>query len=200
MTDQSIQYTEYMVGANQPTSDDTLNRLVLVEHGNDGSHNRDIIEAGTEVNLSYVPDAAEMTARRLLHRDGSSLSRTTYSALFAKLGTIYGNVDANHFNLPDDRGRFLRMWDDGAGTDPDASSRTDRGDGQGGDYVGTLQDDEFESHTHNRKYRSSEFSGSADHDIQGPDTANTSLNYASQARGGNETRPKNIYKWGGIHY
>lgn len=38
MADQRIQYTEQMVGANHPTLQDTLNRLTLVEHNNDGTH------------------------------------------------------------------------------------------------------------------------------------------------------------------
>jgi microcystin-dependent protein len=37
--------------------------------------------------------------------DGSSLSRTTYSSLFAILGTIYGFADSSHFNLPNLIGR-----------------------------------------------------------------------------------------------
>lgn len=40
MTDQRIQSTEKMVGANHPTLTDTLNRLALVEHSNDGTHNK----------------------------------------------------------------------------------------------------------------------------------------------------------------
>jgi len=38
MSDQRIQATEYMVGANHPTMADTLNRLTLVGHNTDGSH------------------------------------------------------------------------------------------------------------------------------------------------------------------
>lgn len=38
MSDQRIQYDEEMVGANHPTKPDTLNRLVLAEHGSDGGH------------------------------------------------------------------------------------------------------------------------------------------------------------------
>ena len=39
-----------------------------------------------------------------LVRDGSALSRTTYAALFAVLGTLYGAGDGSTtFNLPDDR-------------------------------------------------------------------------------------------------
>ena len=38
MADQRIQATENMIGANHPTLSDTLNRLVLVGHNADGSH------------------------------------------------------------------------------------------------------------------------------------------------------------------
>jgi len=39
MADQRIIYTEEMVGATHPTKSDTLNRLAVVEHSNDGTHN-----------------------------------------------------------------------------------------------------------------------------------------------------------------
>lgn len=39
--------------------------------------------------------------------DGRSLSRATYSALFAVIGTTFGNVDANTFKVPDLRGRAI---------------------------------------------------------------------------------------------
>ncbi|MBI2412482.1 MAG: hypothetical protein HYV24_04655 [Deltaproteobacteria bacterium] len=38
MADQRIQYTEELVGANHATKSDTINRLSLVEHNNDGTH------------------------------------------------------------------------------------------------------------------------------------------------------------------
>ena len=37
--------------------------------------------------------------------DGASLSRVTYATLFALIGTTYGNVDGNTFNVPDMRAR-----------------------------------------------------------------------------------------------
>lgn len=37
-TDQTIAYTEEMVGSGHPTKSDTLNRLTLVEHNTDGTH------------------------------------------------------------------------------------------------------------------------------------------------------------------
>ncbi len=38
MPDQRIQYTEELVGANHATKTDTINRIALVEHNNDGTH------------------------------------------------------------------------------------------------------------------------------------------------------------------
>ena len=38
MSDQRIQSTERMVGANHPTLADTLNRLTMIEHNSDGTH------------------------------------------------------------------------------------------------------------------------------------------------------------------
>lgn len=40
MTDMRIQFSEEMVGAGHPAKVDTINRLVLVEHNNDGTHNK----------------------------------------------------------------------------------------------------------------------------------------------------------------
>ena len=37
--------------------------------------------------------------------DGASYLRSTYAALFAKIGTAYGSADGTHFNVPDLQGR-----------------------------------------------------------------------------------------------
>ena len=51
--------------------------------------------------------------------DGSAISRTTYAALFAKIGTTYGTGDGSTtFNLPDLRGRKVV----GKGTNADVST------------------------------------------------------------------------------
>lgn len=53
-----------------------------------------------------------------LKRNGAAVSRTTYSALFAKIGTLHGAGDGSTtFNLPDSRGRFDRAWVDGGTLD-----------------------------------------------------------------------------------
>lgn len=76
--------------------------------------------------------------------DGSAISRTGNPRLFAVIGTRYGEGDGRTtFNVPDGRGEFVRGWNHGRGADPDASDRTDRGDGTTGDRVGTRQADQL---------------------------------------------------------
>ena len=84
-----------------------------------------------------------------LECDGSEISRTTYADLFTAISTTYGIGDGSTtFDLPDHRGRYLRHTDGGRGEDPDAASRTDRGDGTTGDNVGTAQGLANHSHSH----------------------------------------------------
>lgn len=76
-----------------------------------------------------------------------------YPELFAAIGTRYGAGDGvTTFNLPDRRGEFVRGWDHGAGRDPDAATRSNRGDGTTGSVVGTKQADQFKSHQHRIGY------------------------------------------------
>lgn len=99
-----------------------------------------------------------------LECDGSAVSRSTYAALFAVIGTNYGTGDGSTtFNVPDYRGYFLRGHDGGEGNDPDAASRTDRGDGTTGDNVGTKQADEVKGHTHGAGSYQADTSGAHNH-------------------------------------
>lgn len=53
-----------------------------------------------------------------LKANGAAVSRTTYNALFAAIGTTFGVGDGSStFNLPDLRGEFIRGLDDGRGVD-----------------------------------------------------------------------------------
>ena len=140
-----------------------------------------------------------------LECDGSAVSRSTYATLFGLISDDYGAGNGTTtFNLPDLRGRFVRGWDHGAGTDPNAASRTDRGDGTTGDNVGTKQADEFKLHGH--PFRLSENAGN-DSEVSGglmvslnnqtnhPEFTGTPAGTAGQqigGSGGSETRPVNI--------
>lgn len=53
-----------------------------------------------------------------LKANGAQVSRTTYAALFAAIGTAFGAGNGTTtFTLPDGRGQFLRGFDDGRGVD-----------------------------------------------------------------------------------
>ena len=124
-----------------------------------------------------------------LELDGVDKSRSAHAALFAVWGTTFGVGNGlTTFGIPDMRGQFVRGWDHGAGTDPDAASRTDRGDGTTGDRVGTGQADEFKEHTHSGKFAilgifNDGGSGGASRITADQTVGNT---------GGNETRGKNV--------
>lgn len=71
-----------------------------------------------------------------LPANGATVSRTTYAALFDKIGTTYGAGNGSTtFRLPDLRGEFIRGVDDGRGVDA-------------GRVLGTLQSGEIASHGH----------------------------------------------------
>ena len=119
--------------------------------------------------------------------DGSAVSRSTYSGLFGVISDDYGAGDGSStFNLPDYRGEFLRGVDGGRAVDPDRASRTDRGDSTTGDNVGTNQGHEFFSHNHS--LGDSGGSGAASPGSYGRAFGN----WFTGARGGNETRPRNV--------
>jgi len=129
-----------------------------------------------------------------LEEDGSAISRTTYNALFNVLGTAYGVGDGiNTFNLPDFRGEGLRGWDHGAGRDPDAATRTDRGDGTTGDAPGTKQGYAVESHVHGTLRK-----GGTNWNLG--NQSNYIYNNFTDAYGGNETRMRNVYRMMIIKY
>lgn len=66
---------------------------------------------------------------------GQAISRTTYAALFAVIGTTYGTGDGSTtFNVPDLRGRVVAGKDDMGGTS--ANRLTDADDGLNGDTLG----------------------------------------------------------------
>jgi hypothetical protein len=119
-----------------------------------------------------------------LEENGASLVVATYPELYSAIGYTYGGSGAN-FNIPDKRGKFLRGWDHSAGVDPDAASRTDRGDGTTGDNIGTKQADIYGNHNHIVQLLATN-GGTGGQVWGGGPSQPTSFS------GGNETRPKNI--------
>lgn len=85
---------------------------------------------------SASPDA------RWLFCDGSSVLRADYPDLFNVIGVFFGSVDADHFNIPDLRGRVPL----GIGSAPGLTSYA-VGD-NGGEETHTLVTSETPSHSH----------------------------------------------------
>lgn len=77
-----------------------------------------------------------------LAADGSAVSRTTYSGLFAVIGTTWGTGNGSTtFNVPDLRGAFVR------GSGSHGSSSDAGGTAFGGQSVGNYQNDQMQKIT-----------------------------------------------------
>ncbi|MFC3944460.1 tail fiber protein [Pseudomonas gingeri] len=106
-------------------------------------------DSGDGVNLDQI--RTNLARAGWLFCNGASLNRQDYPELFGVIGQAYGYKDADHFNLPDLRGRFIRGVSADSSTDPDKDSRkASSSDGKGavGNRVGTLQADAFQGHEH----------------------------------------------------
>lgn len=121
--------------------------ITLTLPNSDGDAN-DVLQSDGSGNLSFtaLPQAVPTGSVHMmatttapsgyLKCNGSAISRTTYAALFAIIGTAHGNGDGSStFNVPDLRGEFVRGWDDGRGIDS-------------GRNFGTSQSDNNKQHNH----------------------------------------------------
>lgn len=92
-----------------------------------------IVEVGTIIQSGAdTPPAGYLTC------DGSAVDRTTYSALFAAIGTKFGSGNGTTtFNIPDMRNKFTKG----------ANSESERGS-TGGDSTVTLTEAQMPAHSH----------------------------------------------------
>lgn len=121
--------------------------------------------------------------------NGQAVSRSTYSALFSVIGTVFGAGDGLYtFNVPDLRGEFIRCW----------TSTTQTYDN--GRTFGSFQDHAIVSHSHlidvNRNLF---YAGGGGRANDSPSTDNVYTGTAgaidrtaTSYLGGTETRPSNI--------
>ena len=98
--------------------------ITLTLPSSDGNAN-DVLQSDGSGNLSFaaLPQAVPTGSVHLmatttpptgyLKCNGAAVSRTTYAALFAIIGTTWGEGDGSStFNVPDLRGEFVRGWAD----------------------------------------------------------------------------------------
>ena len=112
-----------------------------------------------------------------LKANGAAVSRTTYAALFAAIGTTFGVGDGSTtFNLPELRGEFVRGWDDARGID---AARA----------FGSAQGQDLQSHSHALSLASGDGAYPMIHYLG---TADVNQDTSTKAAGGTETRPRNI--------
>jgi microcystin-dependent protein len=120
-----------------------------------------------------------------LECNGQAVSRTTYSNLFAAIGTIYGAGNGSTtFNLPDLRGEFIRGYDDSRGVDPAR-------------VFGSTQAYDVQAHTHTytAPTATAPQSGNSTWCYFGAQTLQT-----TGSTGGTETRPTNVALYPVIKY
>lgn len=143
----------------------------------DGQHGSWYVPPGAVMSfaMTAVPDG-------WLAANGAAVSRATYAALFAAIGTTFGIGDgAITFNLPDLRGEFIRGWDAGRGVD---TGRT----------LGTAQTDAFKAHKHDWIYPGSVNNDgeTIDYIAEGTPMGGITFNIPTTTVGGTETRPRNV--------
>ncbi|MEJ1378184.1 MAG: phage tail protein [Candidatus Sedimenticola sp. (ex Thyasira tokunagai)] len=117
-----------------------------------------------------------------LECNGTAINRTTYSDLFAVIGTGFGAGDGSTtFNLPDLRGEFIRGWDNSRGIDSGRALRSS-------------QADDYKSHSHTLTASSTAEGTASDIDRSDGTGSLTSQprSISTNASGGSETRPRNI--------
>jgi microcystin-dependent protein len=86
---------------------------------------------------SFLWHTASSVPTNYLEANGAAISRSTYAALFAVIGTTYGvGNGSTTFNVPDVRGYFVRGYDNGRGVDSGRAF----GSNQLATHVGTIQD------------------------------------------------------------
>lgn len=133
--------------------------------------------------------------------NGAAISRSTFSVLFAAIGTQFGVGDGSTtFNVPDLRGEFIRGWSDGRNVDSGRSLGSNQGSQNlSHNHSASTTSTGGHSHQYFRQNLSTN-AGSGDRDraddngsfrnVNGDGAHNHSISIGN--RGGSESRPRNV--------
>ncbi len=231
-----ISHTDYLSNATITAAGQNTNENAIVNEFN-GNIDDTNISAGSikitnlnsEVTAKFIPTGSffywvgstNSVPSGFLYCNGAAVSRNTYAALFAVIGTSFGQGNnSTTFNLPDTRGYFVRGTNDASGNDPNASSRTAANTGGAtGDNTGSVQTSTFTAHTHDltdpghHHVEDATIAGGATTSIASTanrnttsatnmsiNTENATTGITMASTGGSETRPININMAGIIKY
>lgn len=157
------------------SSSGASNGDVLAADGSGGAGWRSSSQLAVPTGM-MMPFAGASAPSGWLFCTGAAVSRTTYSALFNVIGTVFGTGDGSTtFNLPDMRGRVGVGRDDMGGTSADriTASWADSTGGTGGSESVTLTTDQMPSHQHMIRFdsgsghRENTFGSSGDQNASG---------------------------------
>ncbi len=157
----------------------------------------DLTPAGT-----VIYSARSTAPTGYIKANGAAISRSTFSVLFAAIGTQFGVGDGSTtFNVPDLRGEFIRGWSDGHTVDSGRTLGSNQGDQNlSHNHTGSVTGSGTHGHTYEKT------AGGTDHDGDGSgtplrstvSTANVGGNgghvhgLSLNPDGGTESRPRNV--------
>ena len=165
------------VGQGTITINGNTNTISGVSSISDATGSYLSIPPGTVISV-----ASSTAPTGYLKANGAAISRSTYSTLFAGIGTVHGAGDGSStFNIPDLRGEFIRGWADDRAVDTGRS-------------FGSSQVDDFKSHNHSYSSNGSGMAGRINPGISAGFSGNGigDVSFSISNTGGTETRPRNI--------
>jgi microcystin-dependent protein len=198
---QSTTYTKTEVDNSLATKQATLVSGTNIKTVNGGSllGSGDLtIEGVPSGSVIYV--AMNTAPTGYLKANGAAVSRTTYAALFAAIGTTFGVGDGSTtFNVPELRGEFIRSWADGRAVDTGRTFGSSQGEAiQSHNHSGSTNTTGNHAHTVGISATAGGFNGYALGGLNFSTTIGTggagdhSHSLSINNAGGPETRPRNV--------
>ena len=132
--------------------------------------------------------------------NGAAISRSTFSVLFAAIGTQYGVGDGSTtFNVPDLRGEFIRGWSDGHTVDSGRTLGSNQGDQNlSHNHTGSVTGNGSHGHTYDRSNAGAGTPG-GNQSVQDANVSTSvggngahSHGVSINSDGGTEARPRNV--------
>jgi hypothetical protein len=150
--------------------------------------------SGNKYYVWYIVDGTGVDPSPAGYKAGISVSVSSSTSDAPTVAHFTaGRINARYFAVPDYRGSFLRVWNQGGAGDPDALTRTSGYSGTcvlAGDHVGTYQSSQNLAHYHTYL---SILGGSAVLSSGDPHDPNPDAATNTSSSGGSESRPINKY-------